>query len=74
MVWPRDYDQFDFAARLVHHGLAVRVRSLDQAADAPRACALPREPLNRFADLMRASDPLAAFDAAVDRARESPGL
>lgn len=75
VVWPRDYDQFDFAARLVHHGLAVRVRSLEQAADAlPRACALPREPLNRFADLVRASDPLAAFDAAVDRARDCPGL
>jgi UDP:flavonoid glycosyltransferase YjiC (YdhE family) len=24
VVWPQDYDQFDFAARLSHHGLAVR--------------------------------------------------
>jgi len=27
VVWPQDYDQFDFAARLSHHGLAVRCRN-----------------------------------------------
>jgi UDP:flavonoid glycosyltransferase YjiC (YdhE family) len=27
VVWPQDYDQFDFAARLNHHGLAVRCGS-----------------------------------------------
>ncbi len=29
LVWPRDYDQFDFAARIVHRGLGLRVRDLD---------------------------------------------
>ena len=28
LVVPHDYDQFDFAARLVHHGLGLRVKSL----------------------------------------------
>lgn len=73
VVWPRDYDQFDFAARLAHHGLAMRVRSIGQAVDAlPRAVELPREPLDRFAALVRASDPLAAIWAAVGRARDHP--
>jgi UDP:flavonoid glycosyltransferase YjiC (YdhE family) len=28
LVVPRDYDQFDYAARIAHHGLGVRIRSL----------------------------------------------
>lgn len=34
LVVPHDYDQFDFAARIEHHGLGLWVRSLDHAADA----------------------------------------
>ena len=36
LVVPRDYDQFDYAARIVHHGLGLRVRSLSgkRAAEA----------------------------------------
>jgi UDP:flavonoid glycosyltransferase YjiC (YdhE family) len=30
VVWPQDYDQFDFAARLSHHGLARWVRAPNQ--------------------------------------------
>ena len=26
LVWPHDYDQFDHAARVVHHGLGLRLR------------------------------------------------
>lgn len=36
VVLPQDYDQFDFAARLEHHGLAVWCRQLDAATDSLR--------------------------------------
>ncbi|MCC9598964.1 hypothetical protein LOC67_00220 [Stieleria sp. JC731] len=26
LVWPQDYDQFDHAARIVHHGIGLRLR------------------------------------------------
>jgi ceramide glucosyltransferase len=46
---------------LGNHGLAVRVRTLREAAIAlPRALRLPRAPLQRFAAMVAASDPLAA--------------
>lgn len=66
VVWPLDYDQFDCAARLVHHGLAVRVRTLREAVIAlPRALRLPRAPLQRFAAMVAASDPLAAAERTL---------
>lgn len=66
VVWPQDYDQFDFAARLVQHGLGVRVRRLDEAASAlPRALALPRPALDRFAGLVRASRPLLEVEQVL---------
>ncbi len=34
LVWPQDYDQFDFAARLAHAGVGVRVRNLTHASTA----------------------------------------
>jgi UDP:flavonoid glycosyltransferase YjiC (YdhE family) len=37
VVWPQDYDQFDFAARLSHHGLAVRCARAAQIPAALRA-------------------------------------
>jgi len=67
VVWPQDYDQFDFAARLVHQGLGVRIRRLDEAAAAlPRALALPRPAQDRFERLVRTADPLAAVDRVLD--------
>ena len=27
LVWPQDYDQFDHAARIVHHGLGLRMKT-----------------------------------------------
>jgi UDP:flavonoid glycosyltransferase YjiC (YdhE family) len=36
VVWPQDYDQFDFAARLAHHGLALRCRHPRQIPTALR--------------------------------------
>lgn len=59
LVWPQDYDQVDFAARIVHHGLGLRIRRLGDAVTAlPRALALPRAPLRRFAELVRGANPL----------------
>jgi UDP:flavonoid glycosyltransferase YjiC (YdhE family) len=52
LVVPRDYDQFDYAARIVHHGLGLRVRSLDGKAAA--------ESLERLLDLKQWAA-LAAF-------------
>ncbi|MES1242786.1 MAG: glycosyltransferase [Acidobacteriota bacterium] len=58
LVWPRDYDQFDFAARIVHRGLGLTVR--DPGAPAA-AQALDR--------LLHGFDPapLAAMSAALGR-------
>lgn len=38
LVWPQDYDQFDFAARAVHAGVAIRCRETVNSvvADLPR--------------------------------------
>jgi UDP:flavonoid glycosyltransferase YjiC (YdhE family) len=36
VVWPQDYDQFDFAARLSYHGLAVRCEGVAQIPEALR--------------------------------------
>ena len=67
VVWPQDYDQFDFAARIAHRRLGLRIRRLDDAVAAlPGALTLPRAPLDRFAGLVRASTPLAAVDQVLD--------
>lgn len=68
VVWPQDYDQFDFAARITWHGLGVRIRSLREAPDAlAAALALPSEPINRFAEGVRRSDPATAFRLAISQ-------
>lgn len=73
VVWPRDYDQFDFAARIARRGLGVRVRSLTEAPDAlAAALALPRAGLERFAALVRSGDPAAEFRRAL-RPPAAPG-
>ena len=67
LVWPHDYDQFDFAARIEHHGLGLRIRRLSDAVTGlPRALAAPRTSLEVFAGLVRASDPLAAAARTLD--------
>lgn len=49
LVMPQDYDQFDYAARIAHHGLGLRVRSLRGAASAlERLVGEPRPALERF--------------------------
>jgi UDP:flavonoid glycosyltransferase YjiC (YdhE family) len=68
VVCPQDYDQFDFAARVVAAGAGVRVRRLGTraAADALRSVlAADRAPLVRLAAAAAAYDPVGAVDAAV---------
>ena len=78
LVWPHDYDQFDFAARIVRQGLGVRIRRLaDAEAGLPRALDLPREPLDRFAERLRDSDPVGQVEQVltdlVARSRRAAG-
>jgi UDP:flavonoid glycosyltransferase YjiC (YdhE family) len=70
VVWPRDYDQFDYAARIVAAGAGVRVRRLTGRAGADgldRALHLDRRPLRGLASAAAAYDPVAATDRAVRR-------
>ena len=67
LVWPHDYDQFDFAARLVARGAALRIRDLtspDTATALQRALSgLPG--VSRLQAAVAAADPFAATEAAV---------
>jgi UDP:flavonoid glycosyltransferase YjiC (YdhE family) len=69
LVWPHDYDQFDFAARLTHAGVALRVRSLTHpsTAEALRRALDGLDPtaLARLQAAVTASDPLGAAESAV---------
>jgi UDP:flavonoid glycosyltransferase YjiC (YdhE family) len=47
VVWPQDYDQFDFAARLSHYGLAVRCSRAAQIPAALRWVLTDREMARR---------------------------
>lgn len=70
VVWPQDYDQFDYAARIVAAGAGVRVRRLAGGAGAAalgRALDLDPEPLRRLAAAAAAYDPVGALDAAIVR-------
>lgn len=70
LVWPQDYDQFDFAARLVHAGVALRVRrfgarsagALDEVLGGLNAAAS-----SRLRSAVLASDPHGAADSAIRR-------
>ena len=70
LVWPRDYDQPDFAARLVHAGVALRTRDLGS----PRSIGqlqtvlsgLDASARHRLRMAVRDSDPLDATARAVD--------
>ena len=75
LVVPRDYDQFDYAARIVHHGLGLGVRSLagkaaveslERLLDFKQWTALP--PFQRYA---RAYAPATTFLETVRRLSQS---
>jgi UDP:flavonoid glycosyltransferase YjiC (YdhE family) len=59
VVWPQDYDQFDFAARLSHHGLAVRcgkARAVPEALRLVLGEEAMRERRAGFAQRLREND------------------
>lgn len=73
LVFPHDYDQPDFAARLVARGCALRIRDLDSAAT---ASALERAlvglpGVTAVGDAVRRSDPYSAVAAAIARVTRS---
>ena len=73
LVFPHDYDQPDFAARLVARGCALRVRDLDSAATASALeqalVGLPG--VTVAGDAVRRSDPYSAVADAVARVTRS---
>lgn len=71
LVCPQDYDQFDFAARIVAAGAGLRVRRLGGRAadDGLRAVlALERGPLDRLATAAARYDPVVGVAQAVREA------
>lgn len=73
VVCPQDYDQFDFAARVVAAGAGVRVRRLDgrRVAEAVRSVLdADRAPLDALAAAAATYDPVAGVADAVDDALE----
>lgn len=72
LVWPHDYDQFDHAARLVDHGLGLRLspQMPGLAAQVRRLLGDPvlRENARRFQAELRRHDPLRRVSELV-RAR-----
>ncbi len=69
LVWPHDYDQFDFAARLTHAGVARRIRGLHSSdtTEALRVAldGLDRAAIQRLRTAILASDPLGASERAI---------
>lgn len=67
LVVPHDYDQFDYAARIAHHGLGLRVRSIAEIAEAlPRLLDRAQWPaLARFRAQALAYQPVETFLATV---------
>ena len=61
LVWPHDYDQFDHAARIVHHGLGRRLTpSANRVVEDLRVLMTDnsvRPALRRFQSLAKESDP-----------------
>lgn len=75
VVWPRDYDQFDFAARIVHARVGLRVRQLDPLHAAPALRSVLEwdpEPLARLQAAVAAADPLGEIAAGVRAAAHGP--
>jgi UDP:flavonoid glycosyltransferase YjiC (YdhE family) len=75
LVCPQDYDQFDFAARIVDAGAGVAVRSLDHATGAlARVLAMDTGPVRALACALTRYDPVSAVERAVRRVLASrPG-
>ena len=69
MAIPRDYDQFDYAARIVHHKLGLRGATIEGSAELlERLLDRQRWPaLARFQQYARAYSPVARFLEVVDR-------
>ncbi|MEJ1935347.1 nucleotide disphospho-sugar-binding domain-containing protein [Nostoc sp. NIES-2111] len=68
VVVPQDYDHFDYAARLVHHGLALAAPSIRQAHHAILAAAdLPLEHCEPFQRIAQSYQPTARFLHHVER-------
>ncbi|QDV05952.1 MurG-like transferase [Planctomycetes bacterium Poly30] len=76
LVWPHDYDQFDHAAQIVHHGFGLRTNG-EPAQMAHDLLRLHGEPEFRgrvvwMAGQIAASDPVEASAAALDRLSSPP--
>ncbi|HBX82952.1 MAG TPA: glycosyl transferase [Propionibacteriaceae bacterium] len=78
LVFPQDYDQPDFAARLVARGAGLLIRDLDSAATATALRRVIEDPtesvlsgLARLQKAVLASDPYAAMADAVARVTTS---
>lgn len=71
LVCPRDNDEFDFAARIVHRGLGLRVRELGTPASARGLDRLLHEldpgPLAAMSAALERYDPYAACASAIRR-------
>jgi UDP:flavonoid glycosyltransferase YjiC (YdhE family) len=77
LVWPQDYDQFDYAARVTAAGAGITVRQLAprKAITAlDRVLGLDARPLRELAAAAAGYDPFAATLAAVRRGLEGSGV
>lgn len=75
VVWPQDYDQFDYAARVVAAGAGVRVRRLagrSAVVALDRALHLDRAPLASLATAAAAYDPVRDTERAIRRLVGTP--
>ncbi len=75
LVWPRDYDQFDFAARIAHRGLGLTIRDLGSPASARALDRLVHEfdpaPLAAMSAALERYDPWSACDNVIRRLMEA---
>jgi UDP:flavonoid glycosyltransferase YjiC (YdhE family) len=68
LVIPHDYDQFDYAARIVHHGLGLRASSFAAAAPLLEGLLAKDWPhLTQFSAYARAYRPVETFLQRVDQ-------
>ncbi len=78
LVWPRDYDQFDFAARIAHRGLGLTIRDLGSPASARVLDRLLNdfdpEPLAAMSAALERYDPWSACDSVIRRLAEGDRL
>jgi UDP:flavonoid glycosyltransferase YjiC (YdhE family) len=79
LVWPHDYDQFDHAARIVHHQLGLRLKpSADRIVSDLRTLLTTnpiRNTLQRFQSRLQDYDPgQSVIDALGSLHREATGI